>query len=253
MENSKSDLKEDVVLKKEGDIYWLILNNKLNNFSFDFIRKIDAKLDEVVASTGAACLVTTSSHPKVFSSGLDLKFLASCTHKEDVHNFLLEFIRLLGRLLSFPIPTVALVNGYAIAGGLMLAMAHDFRIMRSDFGHVAMNEIDLGIPITPGMNAVVQCKVSPSVHRDLLLIGRKFCPEEALKAGIVDKLSSEKELVAEARKLAQELAPKGDVRDAYGQMKSEIYYREIDLCNNVGLREAIKGAEKLISWGKPKL
>ena len=48
------------------------------------------------------------------------------------------------------------MNGYAIAGGCMLAMCHDFRIMREDMGYVTMNEIDLGIPITPGMNAVVQ-------------------------------------------------------------------------------------------------
>lgn len=84
-----------------------------------------------------------------------------------------------------------------------------------------------------------------------MLIGKKFSPEEALKAGIVDKIVPQKEMVAEARKLAEELAPKGDVRDAYGQMKSEIYYRELDLCTNVGLREAVKVKRSL--YGRPYL
>mmetsp|Transcript_12234 Transcript_12234/g.14042 ORF Transcript_12234/g.14042 Transcript_12234/m.14042 type:complete len:254 (-) Transcript_12234:159-920(-) len=253
MENFKLDPNEEVVLKREGDIFWLILNNKMNNFTFDFVRKIDAKLDEVLESKGAACLVTTSSHPKVFSSGLDLRFLTGLPHRDDVHNFLLEFIRLLGRLIAFPIPTVALINGHAIAGGFMLAMVHDFRIMRNDLGFLTLNEIDIGMTITPGMNAVVQCKVDPSTHRDILLNARKFNSKEALEHHIVDKLVDMKDLISEGRKLAEELAPKGEVREAYGQMKSEIYAREVELCTNVGLRGALKGAEKLVSWGKPKL
>ena len=87
---------------------------------------------------------------------------------------------------------------------------------------------------------ITRCKIAPSVHRDLLLTGKKFSPEEAFKARMVDKLVPQSELVNEAKKLAEELAPKGEVRDAYGQMKSEIYYREYDLCVNVGLRGALQ-------------
>ena len=56
-----------------GNIYWLILNKGMNNFTPTFHRKINEKLDEVLESTGAACLITTSTHPRVFSSGHDLK------------------------------------------------------------------------------------------------------------------------------------------------------------------------------------
>lgn len=78
------------------------------------------------------------------------------------------------------------------------------------------------------------------MHRDLLLTGKKYSPAEALKAGLVDKIVPQKDLIAEGKKLAEELAPKGDVRDAYGQMKTEIYYREYDLLTNIGLRGAAK-------------
>jgi enoyl-CoA hydratase/carnithine racemase len=253
MEGFKADLKEPVVLKREGDVFWLILNNKMNNFNPEFIRQIDAKLDEVLQSEGAACLVTTSSHPKVFSSGLDLKYLASCKHKDEVQSLLLEAQRLFGRILTFPVPTIALINGHAVAGGFMLAMAHDFRIMRSDLGMCSMNEIDHGLPLPPGMNALVQGKLAPRVHRDLALTGKKFSPQEALELKMVDKIVSGKELLSEARKLAEELAPKGEVREAYGQMKTEIYEREFNTLTNVGLRGSIIGAEKLMSIGKPKL
>jgi hypothetical protein len=60
-------------------------------------------------------------------------------------NFILEFIRLLGRLLGFCLPTISLVNGHAIAGGCMLAFAHDWRIGRSEVGksNFALNEIEI--------------------------------------------------------------------------------------------------------------
>lgn len=67
----------------------------------------------------------------------------------DRNNFVLEFIRLLGRLLRFPVPTIALVNGHAIAGGCMLMFAHDYRISRAEPKKVncALTEIELGIEI----------------------------------------------------------------------------------------------------------
>lgn len=76
------------------------------------------------------------------------------------------------------------------------------------------------------------------MHRDLYHFGKKFSPKEALEAGLVDKIVPMKDLIAEGKKMGEELAPKGEVRDAYGQMKSEVYYQEFDLLTNVGLRGA---------------
>ena len=85
-----------------------------------------------------------------------------------------------------------------------------------------------------------RAKIPPSTHRDLYLKGKKFTPQEALKVDMVDKIVPMKDLISEGRKLAEELAPKGEVRDAYGQMKSEIYYKEFDWLTNVGMRRAEK-------------
>ena len=70
------------------------------------------------------------------------------------------------------------------------------------------------------------------------MTAKKFGPQEALKAGLVDKIVPHKDLLSEARKLAEELAPKGDGRDVYGQMKGEMYFREYETCVDIGLRGA---------------
>lgn len=64
----------------------------------------------------------------------------------DRYNFILEYIRLLGRILGLPIPTVGLINGHAVAGGCMFAFAQDWRICRAEEGKVkfALNEIEIG-------------------------------------------------------------------------------------------------------------
>jgi enoyl-CoA hydratase/carnithine racemase len=67
---------EPVALVKEGLVYYLVLNTKMNMLNLDFIARIDKKLDEVENSKGEAVLVTVASGPKVFSSGFDLKFWA---------------------------------------------------------------------------------------------------------------------------------------------------------------------------------
>lgn len=72
------------------------------------------------------CLVTTSNHHKIFSAGLNFKIFAQ--HYEDVHNNLAEIVRLLGRFLKLPFPSIAAINGHALAGGMMLIMSHDLRV-----------------------------------------------------------------------------------------------------------------------------
>lgn len=67
------DLKQHVILKRKEDIFYLILNKPNNTFSFDFIRKINDKLDEIENSDGGSCLVSVSTDPKVYSTGLDLQ------------------------------------------------------------------------------------------------------------------------------------------------------------------------------------
>lgn len=71
-------------------------------------------------------------------------------------------------------PTIAVINGHAFAGALMLAMHHDYRIMNAQKGFVCLNEIDFGAPLKPPMTSIFRQKVSPTTYRSLVLEGKRF-------------------------------------------------------------------------------
>ena len=131
-----------------------------NRFNPGFVDGINKALDVVEAATDAAALVTVGEG-KFFSNGLDLEWIAA--HGDEGMAFVnYEFNGLLKRLLTFPVVTVAAINGHAFAGGCLLAMSHDYRIMRTDRGFLCMNEIDLPSPLAPGMAALLRYSGGPS-------------------------------------------------------------------------------------------
>lgn len=75
---------------------------------------------------------------------------------------------------SYPMPTIALINGHGFAGALMTAMMHDYRIMNPTKGYLCLNEVDLGVPLRPAMSSIFRQKCSPTVYRTLVLEGRRF-------------------------------------------------------------------------------
>jgi enoyl-CoA hydratase/carnithine racemase len=91
---------------------------------------------------------------KFYSNGLDLNWMAA--NKSQSAANLLEAHKIFARLLNLPVPTIAAINGHAYAAGMMLALSHDFRVMRDDRGFLCLPEVDLHMPFTPGMNAVIR-------------------------------------------------------------------------------------------------
>ena len=67
---------------------------------------------------------------------------------------------LFGKMLALPVPTVAAIQGHCFAAGAMLAVAHDFRVMRADRGFFCLPEVDIHIPFTPPMAALIQARLS---------------------------------------------------------------------------------------------
>lgn len=103
-----------------------------------------------------------------------MKYVSNLQHKEDIRYFILEFIALFGRVAVLNIPTICVVKGAAIAGGCMFSFAHDM-IYVIDRGVFACNEIDIGLPLPPGMNAIIKRKhPNHSTFRDMTLFGKKF-------------------------------------------------------------------------------
>src|SRR5271168_965770 len=94
-------------------------------------------------------------------------------------------------------PTIALVNGHAFAGGLMLAMFHDYRIVNPSRGFLCLNELEFGAPLKPAMSSIFRQKIPyPATYRSLVLEAKRFSGNEALEGGIVDGLGAIEEVLA---------------------------------------------------------
>lgn len=114
-------------------------------------------------------MITTSGITKFYSNGLNLD------HASFTPGFFPESLYALWRrLLTYPMPTVALLNGHAFAGALMLAMMHDYRVMNPHRGYLCLNELELGVPLRPPMTSIFREKVSPQGYRKLVLEAARY-------------------------------------------------------------------------------
>jgi enoyl-CoA hydratase/carnithine racemase len=95
-------------------------------------------------------------------------------------------------------PTAAALNGHAFGAGAMLAMAHDYRVMRADRGFFCFPEVDIRIPFTPGMAALIQAKLTPAAAVASMTTGRRFGGVDALEFGIVDGTAAADSVVRDA-------------------------------------------------------
>ena len=137
-------------------------------------------------SSGPAGLVTMGGEEKFYSNGLDLGWLMG-EGKDEWKNFIPEVLKFLGRVMAFPVPTVAAMNGHAFAAGAMLALAHDYRVMRGGPGIFLPSGSGHQNPPGPGDEGPDQSRLSPTVFRDTILTGRRIGECEAKELAIVDE------------------------------------------------------------------
>ncbi|MEO3783472.1 enoyl-CoA hydratase/isomerase family protein [Actinocorallia sp. B10E7] len=197
-------------------VYVLRFQNGENRFSPEFLEGVNKALDEV---EGEARALVTTGEDKFYSNGLDLDWLNA--HGQQSNWYVGEIHALYARFLKQNLPSVAAVNGHAFAGGGMLALSHDFAVMREDRGWFCLPEVDINIPFTPGMAALVQAKLSTETAHEVMLTGRRYTGPEAVEAGIVRRTASEGEVVGAAIELAAALAGK-DGR-TFGAIRRTMY------------------------------
>jgi enoyl-CoA hydratase/carnithine racemase len=221
-----------VELTFQDSVFVLRMNEGENRFNPEFLAAMGEALDEVEKAEGPRALVTTGQG-KFYSNGLDLEYMYGLSQPE-VLAFLGEVHRLFARILSFPAYTVAAMNGHAFAGGGMLALAHDARVMRSDRGFFCLPEIDLGMPFSRGMASLIKERLSPAAVRASVLTGARFPAADALAQGIVDEVADEAEVVEAARRRAAALTGKNG---AVLRLIKEGFFRECleDLRSERGL------------------
>jgi enoyl-CoA hydratase/carnithine racemase len=206
---------------REGTVFVLTMNAGENRFNRGFVDAVTGALDEVERSSGPAALVTTGGTEKFYSNGLDLAWLGCDEGRHEGAKFVEDVIALFARFLTFPIPSVAAMNGHAFAAGGMLALAHDFRVMRADRGFFCLPEADINIPLTPGMTALIQAKLAARVVVEAVLTGVRLGGSQCVERGIVDAAVAGPEVLPQAIERAAALAAKD--RGTYGALKRGLY------------------------------
>lgn len=197
-------------------VFVLRLQHGENRFSPEFLEALGKALDEV---EGEARALVTTGEGKFYSNGLDLEWLSANGDRSDW--YVEQIHALYVRFLKQNLPSVAAVNGHAFAGGGMLALSHDFTVMRSDRGWFCLPEVDINIPFTPGMAALIQAKLSTGTAHEAMLTGRRYTGPEAVEAGIAHRAAPEEEVLQTAIDLASSLAGK-DGR-TFGAIRRTMY------------------------------
>ncbi len=215
-------------VERHDAVFVLRMDDGENRMDRAWVDAVNAALDGIAATPDPKALVTTGSG-RFYSNGLDLEWLMG--DGEDIREFAPDVERIFARLLGAPYVTVAACNGHTFAAGAMLAMTHDFRIMRADRGYYCLPEVDLKIPLTAGMNALMVAKLPTVAAHEVLVTGRRFGGEAAAAMGIVHEAVDEDDVLPKAIAIAGELAPKSS--PTMGAIKQRLYAEAIELLGAV--------------------
>lgn len=155
-------------------------------------------LDEIAAGldrAGDAPLVLTGSGG-IFCAGLDLVTLEDFD-RPAMEEFVDRFNTVFMQVLTARRPIVAAVNGHAVAGGCVLALTCDYRVLVRDEVTVGMNELSIGLPLPAVVTEILREVLTHRTFRTLTLNGEMMSPERALELGVVDELAPDPEATVE--------------------------------------------------------
>jgi enoyl-CoA hydratase/carnithine racemase len=181
------------------------MNSGENRFTADFLQSFTDLLVEIEQQTRATVLLVKSAHEKIWSNGIDLEWLVAQTGRdpETGTRFPALLMRFLRRLLTYPLTTVAAINGHAFAGGAIMACAFDFRFMRSDRGYFCFPEVDIQIPFMPGMDAILKKALPTTLVLEAQFTGKRYTAEELAAQRVILKACPAEELLPVALAFAK--------------------------------------------------
>lgn len=151
---------------------------------------------------GARALVFSSALPGLFSAGLDVPRLLALD-RAAMGEFLIDFFALMRAFAASPVPVVAAIGGHAPAGGAVLAIHCDHRVMAAGDFKIGLNEVQVGLPLPASIHAVLERIVGPRQAERLGTLGLLVAAEEARAIGLVDELVGPEQVVPRALEVAR--------------------------------------------------
>jgi enoyl-CoA hydratase len=165
-------------------------------------------------------VLLASGHPRLFCPGLDLVALAD-RERGAMRGFMLAFARAIWALYGLSKPVLAAVNGAAVAGGCILALTADYRVLRRG-APIGLNEVRVGVPLPWSVTVLLRASVAPPALGTIALLGRNFSDEAAVAAGLAHELCDAADFEAVCLARLAELMEK----DAFALATTKRWLRE---------------------------
>jgi len=213
-----------VLWEKKDTVAVLTMNNKENRMNLDYASAMIQALDEILEDKGIFSVVICSSDEKNWSQGIDLQWLMERKAADDlnaIRSFLYRMNDLFKKLLLYPMPVIAAINGHAFGNGALLSCTCDFRFMRSDKGFFCFPEVDVSIPFLPGMIAFARKAIPEYKYQEMVYSGRRFTAPELEEHHVIRKACRDQdELMKESMDFAGTFEKK---RGIFGELKKRMY------------------------------
>lgn len=156
-------------------------DGKANAMNFDYFEEMNSVLAEI-ESSGSQVLVI-KGRQGFFSGGLDVKLMSTLA-LDDINALSETFAQTIVRIFLYPMPTIAVCTGHAIAGGSILTFACDRRYVINGAYRIQMNEVAIGIPLPTWMLLISQSAIPAGLQAEALLHAKTYTPQQACDAGI---------------------------------------------------------------------
>jgi len=209
--------------KKDGTVAVLTMTNGENRFNPDFNAAMLQAFDEIEADPDLKAVVITSNDAKNWSLGIDLIWMMDKAVKKDlpaVRSFIYGANDVFRRILLFPMPVIAAINGHAFGDGSIMACCCDFRFMKADKGFFCFPEVDIDIPFLPGMLAMLRKAIPYYKMEDAVFSGKRMGARELEEHHMVVKAcENEADLMKEALDFARTFQKK---RPIFGELKKRM-------------------------------
>ena len=191
--------------EEEGTTAIITINRPkaLNALNTQVLEELNKTLD-IIDIKKIKALIITGSGEKSFVAGADISEMSMLT-KKDAEAFSKKGNDVFRKIENFPIPVIAAVNGFALGGGCEISMSCDIRICSEN---AIFGQPEVGLGITPGFGGTQRLPrlIGESMAKQIIFTGKNIKAEEALRIGLVNAIYPKDELLAEAKKLAEEIA-----------------------------------------------
>ncbi|HEY8540601.1 MAG TPA: 3-hydroxyacyl-CoA dehydrogenase NAD-binding domain-containing protein [Steroidobacteraceae bacterium] len=192
-------------LERDSDgVAWLTIDRKdasANSLSRAVMEELDMQLSALSDNPPRALIITSAKQG--FVAGADIKEFVGIQSPAQAYDMIRQGQQLFDKLAELPYPTVAAINGFALGGGLELALACRYRVLADDSSiTLGFPEVQLGVH--PGLGGTVRAVqlIGPLAAMDMMLTGRNVRPKQALALGLVDRIVPADKLREAAKQLA---------------------------------------------------